>query len=186
MENVASYHRFLARRQQVEAESQDVGSLVGLDGLHLDETVVNFSKSHDVSPSANEFVLFHGTSSATAEVIAEEGFDFRVARSSGYYGKGVYFASQSCKSHQYGQCNTGGLHTMLICRVVVGNPHYTKCVDRNLARPPPIANSSRYHHSVIARPGPMQGHHKGEQTHTEFVVFDSAQAYPMYIVEYAT
>lgn len=182
VENIPRWHQYLARHRQVKLETGDENHLEGADGLHLDGYLLKFARSLDIAPSgANEFVLFHGTSNEHAMNIAREGFDFRIARDVGYYGKGVYFASQSCKSSQY---STGAVKTMIVARVVLGQPHYIRKVDKQIMRPPPMPNSSIYYHSVIAKPGPMPGHVQGHQSHTEFVIFDSSQAYPEYIVEY--
>ena len=63
-----------------------------------------------------------------------------------------------------------------------GQPYYTERVLRGDRRPP--RNGTDTHDSVVANPGPMQGHQAGQQNHQEFVIFDVAQAYPAYVVEY--
>ena len=50
--------------------------------------------------------------------------------------------------------------------------------------PPERSDGQGRYHCIVANPGPMAGHQRGEQDHQEFVIFDKAQAYPMYIVEY--
>lgn len=52
---------------------------------------------------ANECWYWHGTRQLSPEIIAKEGFDFRVANS-GYYGRGAYFAhsvNYSANSYYY-------------------------------------------------------------------------------------
>ena len=56
----------------------------------------------------NEWYLFHGTSEDVAEIIAQNGFDERLANMGGLYGAGVYFAEEACKSHQYTRPNAAG------------------------------------------------------------------------------
>ena len=73
---------------------------------------------------------------------------------------------------------------MLVSRVVVGDPWYADEVNKFRRLPPTRDGTRRVHDSVIARPGQMPGHTKGEQTHQEFVLFDNAQAYPSFIVQY--
>ena len=46
---------------------------------------------------ANEAVLFHGTSAANAEIIAEQGFDERFTKRA-LYGKCVYLTVDTCKA----------------------------------------------------------------------------------------
>merc|ERR1719401_1307929 len=87
----------------------------------------------------NEVYLFHGTSLEIAKAIAVEGFDSRLANE-GYYGKGTYFASQACKSHQYRAGNNKGCTAergvIIVSRVALGNPHYAVQVDKKMVRPP--------------------------------------------------
>merc|ERR1711968_391645 len=97
---------------------------------------------------------------------------------------GSYFASESCKSHQYtcshhkGGCDCKEIRIMLLARVALGDPYYATEVDKTLRRPPQREQSSRLYDSIIANPGPMAGHQRGYQDHQEFVIFDKAQAYP--------
>ena len=53
-----------------------------------------------------------------------------------------------------------------------------------MVRPPKLPDGTRYYDSVVVKRGPMPEHPHNEQTHTEFVVFDSTQGYPEYILEY--
>ena len=124
----------------------------------------------------NECLLFHGTSFETAKIIAKEGFDSRLA-ANGYYGKGTYFASQSCKSAQYPR-NSSAKKCIILARVMLGHPHYADGCNDGFQRPPEDADS------VIARPGEMRGHHADYQTHMEFVSFHPWQTYPEFIVLY--
>jgi len=132
------------------------------------------------STPLNEVLLFHGT--CVAEAIAIEGFDFRLARR-GMYGKGTYFSTQSCKSNQY--TGSSSPRTIVISRVILGTPHFAQTADKNLVQPPSVPGSGQLHDSVLVKPGQMLGHPHGQQAHTEFVIFDFAQAYPEYILEYA-
>merc|ERR1712083_988933 len=109
-------------------------------------------------------VLFHGTSSDTVTSIAQEGFGFRMARA-GYYGRGTYFASQSCKSFQYTGGDETDLHTIIISRVALGDISYATNVDRECQRPKVREGTLRCHDSVVANPGPMPGHTHGQQLH---------------------
>ncbi|CAE7898453.1 Poly [ADP-ribose] polymerase 3 [Symbiodinium microadriaticum] len=131
----------------------------------------------DVRASVNEVFLFHGTSTSNIHSIVAHGLDFRLANT-GFYGQGTYFASQSCKSWQY-CCRSCGdeARYMIIARVSLGKPHYTKEVERNRKLPP------KGFDSVVANPGPMAGHHSAVQSHQEFVIFDRYQAFPEFLVE---
>jgi len=151
----------------------------------LIDAFCNFSNMYGgVDTSVNECHLFHGTSTSIAATIAMEGFDFRLSKP-GFYGKGTYFASQACKSHQYAH-KDGDTRLIILSRVVLGDTWFAQEVDRNLQRPPTRQGKSRPYDSIIAKPGPMPGHSQDEQSHQEFVLFDKAQAYPEFLIEYSS
>ena len=98
----------------------------------VSEALTDFAQSIDVDLAGNERLLFHGTPEfAVAKTIATEGFDNRTARDSGIFGKGTYFAAQTCKSAQYAakegwktKATAQMPGTMLIARVAIGDPYY--------------------------------------------------------------
>jgi len=147
---------------------------------------LDYGCDFDIDASVNEALLFHGTSRDLAtKDIATRGFDCRLSKF-GYYGSGVYFASNGCKSHQYAKVE-GHTRTVIISRVALGDMCWANRVNRDLKRPPRKSNPSgqrRCFDSVVAKPGPMPGHFHGAQAHQEFVIFDNNQAYPEFIVEY--
>lgn len=59
--------------------------------------------------------MLHGTTVDKIDMIAQYGFDQRMARESGLYGQGVYFTDQSCKSAcgylwlKLGESGSGGI-----------------------------------------------------------------------------
>lgn len=134
---------------------------------------------------SNEKYLFHGTSSHIAELISEHGFDERVASLGGLYGGGIYFAEASCKSLQYAPAEDG-LHRMLYCRVLLGDPHYTQQQMTQVRRPPDRRGSSGLlYDAVVANSGAMAGARSGRQEHREFIVYDRTQVYPEFLVTFA-
>ena len=137
----------------------------------------------DLSTDINEFYLFHGTSSEKARLICEHGFDERVANLNGLYGAGSYFASNSCKSHQYSnQYKDSPTWVMLVCRVVMGSPYCTSTQHNQQRRPPDNpATPGRPFDSIFTQHGVGR---VGQQQHNEYVVFDRHQVYPEYIVRY--
>jgi hypothetical protein len=74
----------------------------------------------DMSKGLDELYLLHGTTAATARKICEFGFDPRLAKPKGLYGRGTYFASRSCKSHYYSSQGEGSQYVILVCRVLMG------------------------------------------------------------------
>jgi hypothetical protein len=78
----------------------------------------------------NEQQLFHGTSTAAATAIAQEGFDCRLC-SAGAYGQGTYFSDRSDVAIRYSRAKEstnrgqGGSTekstlTLLVARVLLG------------------------------------------------------------------
>ena len=162
---------------QKSRKSTGMASIEPAVGEALQKKYESMRLEDGIGAVQNECLLFHGTSFETAKIIANEGFDSRLARD-GYYGKGTYFASQSCKSAQYSR-DSFSHKCIILARVALGHPHYADRCNNRWTRPPPDADS------VIARPGEMGGHHGRYQTHMEFVIFDARwQAYPEFIVLY--
>jgi len=57
-------------------------------------------------------------------VIAEQGFNERMAALTGVYGAGSYFASSACKSHKYSQAHKDSSDlVMLVCQVTIDEPY---------------------------------------------------------------
>ena len=115
------------------------------------------------------------------------GFDERVAKDSGMYGTGSYFADASSKSHQYsGTRNADGHHCMLSCRVTMGHPYMTPGTLEGQRRPPNNpATPGLPHDSVFAEEGvTVNGPGPSLQFHNEYVVFAKAQVYPEHVIWY--
>jgi hypothetical protein len=135
--------------------------------------------------SVNEFLLFHGTKPSACASICKSDFMVNLAGSNAgtLYGNGIYFGENSSKSDEYAKEEEDGIYAglcaMLLCRVTCGRMYYTdevnpdrdeiyaKCTGRN-----------RTHQSVLG------DRLKARGTYREFVVFDSCQAYPEYVVIY--
>ena len=101
-----------------------------------------FANDIDVDQAGNERLLLHGTKTfEVGKTIASEGFDNRVAKD-GLFGKGTYFAAQTCKAAQYASIHGMSQKasqqmpgTMLLARVAIGDPFYTegRCVTLSRA-----------------------------------------------------
>ena len=74
------------------------------------------------------------------------------------YGKGIYLADASSKSHQYARGkNAAGHHCMLACRVTMGDPHMTPGPLLGQRRPPSKPGSGGLpHDSVFAQTAPVR------------------------------
>ena len=149
-----------------------------------------FDCGEALAADVDEKILLHGTSWTNAQSIILNGFDHRTSRR-GMYGEGVYFASASCKSHQYTcqmhsqGCACAHERTLIISRVMLGDACHAKETLRQERRPP-VRDSSLgvTYDSVVVYPGPIRGHHNQIQVHQEFVIFDRDQAFPCYVVRY--
>ncbi|MBN3306321.1 PARPT polymerase, partial [Amia calva] len=119
--------------------------------------------------------LFHGTTEAAVDVICKMNFDPRVAGKNGIsYGRGSYFARDASYSNGFAPAAPNGYQYMFLAKVLVGKTNLGK---RKYYRPPPVcpkkAGSDLYDACVNQRLDP-----------SIFVVFDSCQCYPYYMIKY--
>ncbi|XP_062239290.1 protein mono-ADP-ribosyltransferase TIPARP-like isoform X2 [Platichthys flesus] len=119
--------------------------------------------------------LFHGTTREAAEDICHNNFDPRVSGVNGTtYGCGSYFATAATLSHGYSaKAGPGQVRHMFLAKVLVGKASVGRS---NYRRPPPLSPRTkhlRYDTCVDNRDNP-----------TLFVVFDSCQCYPYYLIKY--
>lgn len=113
--------------------------------------------------------LFHGSSVDSVDKIAEDNLDPRLNGTNAgvMFGRGAYMASTS--QHSFGYCRPDaqtGHSKMLIVKALVGN--YKKVGKPAMVRPPEGFDSV-----VDNKSNPSQ-----------YVVFDLAQLYPAYVVEF--
>ena len=133
-----------------------------------------------IDPSVNECLFWHGTSIKGGKMIANTGFDERIARLGGLSGAGNYFAEDIEKSMGYvsggGPDPNTGEYCMLLCRVILGEPHQISNHFGANRRLPPAknANGERYDSVVVHPPG----------AHREFIVYDGDQTYPEFMIRF--
>ena len=126
--------------------------------------------------AVNEKQLFHGTSPEIVEAICKQNFDWRLhGKNATKYGEGSYFALNSSYSDAYAKEDVSSSKFMFVAKVLVGS--YT--VGQSSYRRPPQKDpgnpaSDLYDSCVDDRWSP-----------TIFVVFDTDQFYPEYIIEYS-
>ena len=125
--------------------------------------------------SINEKRLFHGTSPNAVEAICKQNFDWRLHGKTGtMYGEGSYFALNSSYSDCYAPRFNRSSQFMFVAKVLVGS--YTKG-ESSYRRPPakdPSNPASDLYDSCVDNTG----------SPSIFVIFDTDQFYPEYIVEY--
>lgn len=121
--------------------------------------------------------LFHGTSPDVVDAICKQNFDWRVCGKKGTkYGKGSYFATNASYSHSYADSGSDGSRFMFLVRVLVGSfikgePGYQRPPNKDPSDP-----SSDLYDSCV----------DNECNPTIFVIFDSDQFYPEYVIKYFT
>mmetsp|Transcript_37746 Transcript_37746/g.94609 ORF Transcript_37746/g.94609 Transcript_37746/m.94609 type:complete len:461 (-) Transcript_37746:262-1644(-) len=183
IENEKLWRLYQMRKDVLDSELRANASSVGGQLSSVTPTQLDVGSLKQLSKGVNELYLFHGTDPKVANVIAQYGFDERRASLGGLYGAGTYFASNSCKSMQYSkQDPSTQCYTMLVCRVSMGWPFRTKSQHGQQRIPPDnTATPGRPFDSIFAEKGVAHG---GQQQHNEYVVFNSAQAYPEYLVHF--
>ncbi|XP_073337281.1 protein mono-ADP-ribosyltransferase TIPARP-like [Pagrus major] len=133
-------------------------------------------KQHTKSKEPLERHLFHGTTKEASEEICHNNFDPRMAGVNGTsYGFGSYFAITASFSNGYtATAHQDDVRHMFLAKVLVGTVSVGK---NNLRRPPPIISKTRQYRLYdtcvdnVNKP-------------TMFVVFDSCQCYPYYLIKY--
>ncbi|CAE7422310.1 Parp12, partial [Symbiodinium pilosum] len=152
---------------------QEVGGGLGHASLWA-ELDAERLEARDLSASVNELLLWHGTSREAAESIAEQGFAVSEKSTHGRrYGPGIYLAEELSKSISYCPEKAGSKY-VLLCRAVCGETYYTEKGWHDEAGKEAATNGK---HSVLANPG--------KQGPREYILLESAQVYPEYIVEFS-
>jgi hypothetical protein len=131
--------------------------------------------------SINEGYLWHGTPIRTALSIAQKAFDMNLAGTGrgAMYGPGAYFAESCTKADEYAFDEPGGFYdgirALILCRVCMGNMYYTTKFGQEEAYEKVKAGQCD---STL---GDLKKHRK---TFREFVIYDSDQIYPEYVILY--
>ncbi|XP_057691585.1 protein mono-ADP-ribosyltransferase PARP12 isoform X2 [Corythoichthys intestinalis] len=129
-------------------------------------------KTRNSGIPALEQYLFHGTNENITQTICEQNFDWRVNGVHGTaYGKGSYFAKQASYSNRYVTA-TGAIKSMFVALVLIGE--YTKG-HSSYCRPPAKPLTTTLYDSCV----------DNEAAPNIFVIFDSHQIYPEYIIYYS-
>ncbi|XP_043944642.1 E3 ubiquitin-protein ligase MIB2-like [Protopterus annectens] len=119
--------------------------------------------------------LFHGTSEELIDPICQQNFDWRLSGLHGtVYGKGSYFARDAEYSDRYAAKEKQQLAKRYIffARVLVGN--YTKGGPSYVRPPSKDGSKTNLYDSCV----------NDMNNATIFVIFESCQVYPEYLIEY--
>ena len=127
--------------------------------------------------AVNEKNLFHGTTPDSVEAICKQNIDWRLhGKNASKYGEGSYFAVNASYSHFYAKRDDNMFQFMFVTKVLVGS--YTEG-HSSYRRPPPKQPSdpaSDLYDSCV----------DNTSNPTIFVVFDTDQFYPEYIIQYSS
>ncbi|XP_036374321.1 protein mono-ADP-ribosyltransferase PARP11-like [Megalops cyprinoides] len=125
-----------------------------------------------------ERMLFHGTDFGNVRSICSSNFDLKLAgRHGSVYGKGIYFARNASFAHKYCKSTDSWkgmqpLKAMFLARVLVGE--FTLGEGRFCSPPSKDKTRTSFYDSCV-----------DEFFHPNiFVVFDSSQIYPEYLIEF--
>eukprot|EP00927_Polykrikos_kofoidii_P027676 TRINITY_DN24269_c0_g1_i1.p1 TRINITY_DN24269_c0_g1~~TRINITY_DN24269_c0_g1_i1.p1 ORF type:complete len:924 (-),score=145.03 TRINITY_DN24269_c0_g1_i1:159-2930(-) len=145
-----------------------------LEELHNEDAM----SIENLAIDSNEMLLWHGTSQASTEAIADSGFVIQNKDDCTHgrrFGNGAYFAEDLDKSLSYCTTGSNGIYYVLLCRVTCGEMYYTEDDWRSEADTH-ARNEGK--DSVLANPkgiGPR-----------EFIALEEAQVYPEFVVLLAT
>lgn len=139
-------------------------------------------QAHPIEGDINEWLLWHGASWEGAVGIAHKEFKQRLAGSTTgtLYGRGTYLADSCTKADEYGKAVSDAdpdLLVLLLCRVAGGVAFYTDEVT-------PDANALEQAVFRGSYDCVFGDREKCRGTFKEIVIYDSAQAYPEFLVHY--
>jgi hypothetical protein len=174
IESPALWRVYAAKREALYAQLRKCR--VPATAVHTDAQWM----AAELDARVNEKFMWHGTKPELLNIIEENGFDERMGSLDGMFGAGVYFAEMCSKSDQYCTPRRGHYFYFFLSRVMLGVPFGTQSAmvqKPPLRRPPLMAGAQgRPHDSIVYTP---HGNH-----YREFIVYDKAQTYPEFLVEY--
>ena len=169
IENTRLWKMFSARRHEIETALRGI--------TPVDCSPFESPSTRVLDPSVNECMFWHGTSIKGGKMIANTGFDERIASLGGFSGAGCYFAEAIAKSMAYAvPASVTGEYCMLLCRVILGEPqrrnkHFGSQQRHPLAK---NANGERFDSVVVHPPG----------SYREFIIYDGLQTYPEFMIRF--
>ncbi|CAE8621993.1 unnamed protein product [Polarella glacialis] len=187
VEDSEMWTRYAQKRSQIRERRAHRMPLRGLEPeLFTSQVVATNPGSYDsLDTGLNEVYLWHGTHVRTGLAIAQHDFNLEFAGSGagGMLGSGIYFAESCTKADEYATDEPGGYYEgifgMLLCRVTMGSMHSTWFyTTQRRADAAEQVESGKFDSTVGDR---MKFHN----TFREFVVYDSDQVYPEYVVLYS-
>ena len=157
---------------------------------------------------ANEYWLFRGCDERIMPILLRDGYVPRVSSLEGMFGGGFYLAENSSKSNQYIPCPGCGKNaifygkecqckeqgklefSIILYGAVLGDVHVAKVYDektycgddkRRVCRPPFKNEFGHLYDSVIGESIKYGG---DTLKYREFILYESNQAYPKYVIRF--
>ncbi|CAE7242247.1 DGCR14 [Symbiodinium sp. CCMP2592] len=175
IENKALFHRFkvyeAAIAQDLSQRLDNHVEEVLLRGIH--PWLQRLGCRNGLCKAANTVYLLHGTKQHNLDSVLKDGLrtKFSLHKSpDGLYGRGLYFANNSCKAFQY--AGHGGC--IIVCRVVLGRIERLsdQCYSRFFASPT--------FHSAMAEGKLTRAQ---AQAHDEYIVYNDDAVYPEFVLK---
>ena len=133
-------------------------------------------KMRQSEQTVDERALFHGTTPDAVEAICKRNFDWRLhGKNATSFGAGSYFARDASYSHCYADKNAHGFQHMFVAKVLVGSFIRGHANYRTPPRKIPSDPASDLYDSCV----------DNQSNPRIFVVFDTDQVYPEYIITYS-
>lgn len=151
--------------------------------LRTSSSAAALSEVGPLDTASNEWLLWHGAAGDRAQGIATGEFKQKYAGTTTgtLYGRGTYLTDSCTKADEYSkEATTGqhaGLYCILLCRVMGGRVKYTTEVEPLAASLEKDVLQGPYD-SVLGDREVCRG------TFKEVVIYESSQAYPLYLVYY--
>jgi hypothetical protein len=193
VQNPALWMRYTSRRTEILAECN--GQAPKIEKLLTHPST---------NPAVNEYFLFHGLDVKKIGRITRFGFDVRFSSLDGMFGAAIYLSENSSKSDQYmhsERCHAMGANAencqcapddelmQLVCRVTLGDAFLETNYQGNEPgqfwhhrRVEPTKPDGTPYHSVVAES--RRNCKEAKLRLREYVVYDTCQVYPEYIVHY--
>lgn len=179
------WQRYISRRDEIKERRAGDASLKPVEPPVVTDLIAGAHEDVfeplDSAPELSEVYLWHGTAVRTALAIAQNDFNIDLAGGNAgtMYGRGAYLAESCTKADEYSKDETGGyydgIYALLLVRACLGKYYYTQTRDQEASGK---VASGDFDSTLGDRAASVN-------TYREFVVYNSDQIYPEYIVLYS-
>jgi len=177
-ENSRLWRKYGIKKAELQKERRDGQAEYGVFNDVLTSRVWESLDSQRLDPEINEWYLYHGTSASAARNICSTDFKMRLAGTATgtLYGKGSYLAESITKADEYSK-NEEGAFTVLLCRVLGGHVNYNDERSPDADQLTQSCTEGDFD-CIIGDRKKISG------TYREFIIFDTENVYPEYILKF--